>query len=86
MNLKREQEYIKKFIENMTDEEFEKAMAECGNEIILPTEDIYTALKNEGFYDSTLYQYTTKTNYVEPEDISRWRSFLTSDHGQGVAA
>lgn len=52
MNLKCEQEYIKKFIENMKDEEFEKAMAECGDEIILPTEDIYTSLKNEGFYDT----------------------------------
>lgn len=86
MNLKREQEYIKNFIDKMSDEEFEKAMRECGNGTILPTEDIYTVLKNEGFYDSILYQYTRKTNYVEPEDISKWRGFLISDHGQGVAA
>lgn len=37
MNLKREQEYIKNYIEKMTDEEFEKVMEECGNEVILPT-------------------------------------------------
>lgn len=86
MNLKREQEYIKNFIENMTDEEFEKAMAECGNEIILPTEEIYTILKTEGLYDSILYQYTTKTDYVETEKISKWRGFLIADHGQEVAA
>lgn len=86
MNLKREQEYIKNFIENMTDEEFEKAMTECDNEIILPTEEIYTVLKTEGVYDSILYQYTTKTNYVETEKISKWRGFLIADHGQGAAA
>ena len=86
MNLKREQEYIKNFIESMSDEEFDKAMAECGNETILPTKDIYTDLKNEGFYDSLLYQYTTRTNSVESEEISKCRGFLISDHGQGVAA
>ena len=51
MDLKREQEYIKKFFEELTDKEFMQMLDECGNNLILPTKQIYSELVKEGFYD-----------------------------------
>lgn len=51
MDLKREQEYIKNFFEELTDKEFMQILDECGNNLILPTKQIYSELVKEGFYD-----------------------------------
>ena len=51
MDLKREQEYIKNFFEELTDKEFMQMLDECGNNLILPTKQIYSELVKEGFYD-----------------------------------
>lgn len=51
MDLKREQEYIKNFFEELTDKEFTQMLDECGNNLILPTKQIYSELVKEGFYD-----------------------------------
>lgn len=51
MDLKREQEYIKIFFEELTDKEFMQILDECGNNLILPTKQIYSELVKEGFYD-----------------------------------
>lgn len=85
MNLKHEQEYIKNFISIMSDEELKKALEDCGNSVILPTEDIYTALKNKGFYDN-MFQYIVHSNYIESSYTEKWSDFFISDSTQGVAA
>ena len=51
MDLKKEQEYIKNFFEELTDKEFMQMIDECGNNLILPTKQIYSELVKEGFYD-----------------------------------
>lgn len=51
MDLKREKEYIKIFFEELTDKEFMQMLDECGNNLILPTKQIYSELVKEGFYD-----------------------------------
>lgn len=51
MDLKREQEYIKNFFEELTDKEFMQMLDECGNNLILPTKQIYSELVKEEFYD-----------------------------------
>lgn len=51
MDLKREQEYIKNFFEELTDKEFMQMLDECGNNLILPTKQIYSELVKQGFYD-----------------------------------
>ena len=51
MDLKREQEYIKNFFEELTDKEFMQMLDECGNNLILPTKQIYSELVKEGSYD-----------------------------------
>ena len=51
MDLKKEQEYIKNFFEELTDKEFMQMFDECGNNLILPTKQIYSELVKEGFYD-----------------------------------
>lgn len=51
MDLKREREYIKNFFEELTDKEFMQMLDECGNNLILPTKQIYSELVKEGFYD-----------------------------------
>ena len=37
VDLRREQEYIKNFFEELTDKEFMQMLDECGNNLILPT-------------------------------------------------
>lgn len=51
VDLRREQEYIKNFFEELTDKEFMQMLDECGNNLILPTKQIYSELVKEGFYD-----------------------------------
>lgn len=50
MDLKKEQEYIENFFEDLTDEEFMQMLRECGNNLILPTKQIYSELVRESFY------------------------------------
>lgn len=49
MDLKREQEYIENFFEELTDKEFMQMLDECGNNLILPTKQIYSGLVKEDF-------------------------------------
>lgn len=42
MDLKREQEYIKNFFEELTNKDFMQMLDECGNNLILPTKQIYS--------------------------------------------
>lgn len=51
VDLRREQEYIKNFFEELTDKEFMQMLDEYGNNLILPTKQIYSELVKEGFYD-----------------------------------
>ena len=51
VDLRREQEYIKNFFEELTYKEFMQMLDECGNNLILPTKQIYSELVKEGFYD-----------------------------------
>lgn len=47
MDLEREQEYIKNFFEELTDKEFMQMLDERGNNLILPTKQIYSELVKE---------------------------------------
>ena len=54
MDLKKEQDYIKGFMKALTDEEFMLMLEECGNNIILPTQEIQQYLSKDGYYEEKL--------------------------------
>lgn len=86
MNLNREKEYIKNFIDSMTDEEFTNVMKKCGNETILPTDEIFRAFEDAGFYNIAP-KYKVQTGFVVSEKINKYDEYyLSSSNGQGVAA
>ena len=74
MDLKREQEYIENFFEELTDKEFMQMLDECGNNLILPTKQIYSVLVREGFYDQ-YSRYNKKSNYHMTEQMVKYEKY-----------
>lgn len=87
MDLRKEQEYIAKFFEELTDEEFVTMLEECGNSTILPTQEIHHHLLTEGFYDRDC-KYALKTSYQVSKKLKTYEKYDNRclKVGQGEAA
>lgn len=87
MDLKKEQEYIENFFEELTDKEFMQMLDECGNNLILPTKQIYSELVMEGFYDQ-YSKYNKKSSYHMTEQMVKCEKYEEKylRFEQGVAA
>lgn len=87
MNLKKEQKYIRNFFEQLTDREFIEMLDRCGNNTILPTEEIYHKFLLEGFYSEN-NKYSIKSGYQISTKHKRYKKYDKnfSEYGQGAVA
>lgn len=87
MDLKKEQEYVKSFFEQLTDTEFVDMLETCGNEIILPTKEIYFKFLSEGLYREES-KYNIKSGYQISKKYKTYKKYDKRfwNEGQGAAA
>lgn len=78
MDLKKEQDYIKGFMKALTDEEFMLMLEECGNNIILPTQEIQQHLSKDGYYEENV-RYARKSSYQLSEKLKGYDEYNTND-------
>ena len=78
MDLRKEQEYIDNFICGLSDQEFVTMLEECGNSIILPTEEIHRHLVEARYYEENI-RYAKKSTYQLPRELQGYDEYDTND-------
>lgn len=71
MDLQKEQEYIRGFVNGLSDDEFVELLEECGHGTIMPTRIIHDYFVAEGFYESDL-KYVLKSSYRMSNKMQPW--------------